>query len=111
MSQLRKHYASNRKRMSDFRAHKFANMRAAKERIRLERAMRDEPMPDNSHVCIPRIKPSGFRVTIECLDDGQRASFTSSRLPWGLSVSPTAAGKRVAVLLREYQPNKNTILA
>lgn len=83
---------------------KRANQRAAKERKRLERLARDEPMPDMSHVIMPRLKPSGFRVTVECLDDGQRVSLTASRLPWGLSVSPTMAGRKVAAVLRYYQP-------
>lgn len=83
---------------------KRANQRAAKERKRLERAAREEVMPEMSHVVLPRLKPSGFRVTIECLDDGERASFTSTRLPWGLSVSPTLAGRKVATVLKEYQP-------
>lgn len=86
------------------RALRFARMRAAKERIRLERLARDEPMPDTSHVVTPRIKPSGFRVTIQCLDDGERVSFTATRLPWGLSISPTLAGRKVATVLRHYLP-------
>lgn len=80
-----------------------ANQRAAKERKRIERAMREEPMPDMSHVAIHPHKPSGFRVTVECLDDGERVSFTASRLPWGLSVSPTLAGRKVAAVLQHYQ--------
>ena len=63
-------------------------------------------MPDTSHVTLPRLKPSGFRVTVECLDDGERASFTAARLPWGLSVSPTAAGRRVAAVMANYQPER-----
>jgi hypothetical protein len=96
MRQSRKHYSANRK--------KLANFRAAKERKRIERAMREDVMPDTSHVRIPRIKPSGFRVTIECLDDGERVSFTSSRLPWGLSISATEAGRKVSCVLANYQP-------
>lgn len=96
MRHLRKHYAANRKRL--------AQMRAAKERKRMARVARDESMPDTSGVFAPRVKPSGFRVTIECLDDGERASFTSYRLPWGLSVSPASAGRKVAAVLRHYQP-------
>lgn len=96
MRHLRKHYAANRKRL--------AQMRAAKERKRMERVARDEPMPDVSHTSWPRYRPSGFRVTVECLDDGKRASFTAHRLPWGLSVSPTAAGRKVAAVLSNYNP-------
>lgn len=83
---------------------KRANQRAAKERKRLERLARDEPLPDTSRVVLPRLKPSGFRVTIECLDDGQRVSLTVARLPWGLSVSPTLAGRKVAAVIANYQP-------
>ena len=97
MRQFRKHYARNRKRL--------AQMRAAKERKRMARAMRPEPMPDTSHVAVPRPKPSGFTVSIRCLDDGERVSFTAHRTPWGnLSVSPTLAGRKVAAVLANYQP-------
>ena len=68
----------------------------------MERHLRDEPMPDTSHVIVPKLKPSGFRVSITCLDDGERVSFTASRLPWGLSVSPTLAGRKVATVLQNY---------
>jgi hypothetical protein len=81
-----------------------ANQRAAKERKRVERAMREEPMPDTSHVRVPRRKPSGFRVTVECLDDGERVSFTCSNGPYGLTISPTLAGHKVSVILKEYKP-------
>lgn len=95
MRQLRKHFSANRK--------KLANFRAAKERKRLARVAREEAMPDTSHVTMPPRKPSGFRVTIVCLDDGERVSFTASRLSWGLSVSPTLAGRKVAAILQHYQ--------
>ena len=103
--QLRKHYAANRKRNREGRAKKFAQMRAAKERKRIERATADPQMPDLSH-CVPppKLKPSGFEVTVRCLDDGARASFRALRLPWGLSISPTLAGRKVACVLREYLP-------
>lgn len=96
MTHSRKHYAVNRKRL--------AAMRAAKERLRLARAARPEPMPDTSHIVCSRLKPSGFRVTITCLDDGERVSFTAHRGPFGLTVSPTLAGRKVATILREYRP-------
>lgn len=81
---------------------KRANQHAAKERKRLERLAMYDPMPDTSHVVMPRPKPSGFRITVECLDDGQRASLTVTRLPWGLSVSPTMAGRKIATILKYY---------
>lgn len=93
------------------RAKHRANQRAAKERKRMERAMREEPNTCPQGIAMPRLKPSGFRVTVECLDDGARVSFTASRLPWGLSVSPTLAGKRVATVLKEYIPASKQIAA
>ena len=76
----------------------------------MELAARDEPMPDLSRCpAMGRAQRSGFRVTVECLDDGERVSFKSSRLPWGLSVSPTAAGNRVAAVLSHYLPQKNPL--
>jgi hypothetical protein len=96
----------SRWRSENLRRHlrKRANQRAAKERKRLARVARLEAMPDTSHVMLPRLKPSGFRVSITCLDDGERVSFTAHRGPWGLTVSPTMAGRKVATLLREYRP-------
>lgn len=73
----------------------------------MERVLRDEPMPDASHVTIPKAKPSGFEITIRCLDDGERVSLRTVRLPWGLSMSPTNVAKRVAIVLREYTPEIN----
>ena len=84
-----------------------AQMRAAKERKRLARVAREEPMPDTSHVCVHRGKPSGFRVVITCLDDGERVQFTAARSPWGaLLISPTLAGRKVAAVLQHYTPAK-----
>ena len=104
-TQLRKHYAANRKRNRERVLKKFAAMRATKERKRIDRANADPIMPDLSHYPkMPRAKRSGFRVTIECLDDGAKSSFVAQRTPFGLSVSPTVAGKRVACVLREYIP-------
>lgn len=81
-----------------------ASQRAAKERKRRARGDRGEAMPDGS-ACVPigAAVASGFRVTIECLDDGERVSLTATRTPWGLSVSPTLAGRKVAAVLAGYR--------
>lgn len=97
----------SRWRSENLRQHlrKRANQRAAKERLRLALLAKGVPLPDMSHVKIPRAKPSGFRVQITCLDDGERVSFTAHRTPWGeLSLSPTMAGRKVACVLANYQP-------
>lgn len=49
-------------------------------------------------------KRHGFRVTVECLDDGSRSSFLALRTPFGLTVAPSLAGRKVACVLREYIP-------
>jgi hypothetical protein len=85
------------------RALMFARMRAAKEAKRVAALTAEPVMPDAARVPAPK-KRSGFRVTVTCLDDGARVSFTASRLPWGLSVSPTLAGRKVAAVLGNYQP-------
>jgi hypothetical protein len=87
------------------RAKHRANQRAAKERKRLERTFSEEPMPDMSHC--PSIhggKLTGFRVTIQCLDDGERVSFITARGPYGLTISPTLASRKVACVLANYEP-------
>ena len=50
-------------------------------------------------------KRHGFRVTIECLDDGAKSSFVALRTPFGLTVAPSLAGQKVACVLREYAAN------
>jgi|GEM_PF-3221590 hypothetical protein len=93
-------------RSENLRRHlrKRANQRAAKECKRLARAFADPVLPDTSHCVMPRAKASGFRVTIECLDDGERVSFTAARGPFGLTISPTRAGRKVACVLANYLP-------
>jgi hypothetical protein len=49
-------------------------------------------------------KPLRFRVTVECLTDGERVQFTAAEGPHGLLVSPTLAGQKVAAILRHYRP-------
>ena len=49
-------------------------------------------------------KRHGFRITVECLDDGARASFLTLRTPFGLTVAPQLAGRKVAMVLRHYVP-------
>lgn len=55
--------------------------------------------------CTPRNRPVlRFRVTVECLTDGAKASFTTCELLDGLSISPTLAGRRVSAVLKHYRP-------
>ena len=101
--QLRKHYAANRKRNRERACKKFAQMRAAKERKRIERANTEPVMPDLSHCQPPpKLGSSGFEVIVRCLDDGARSYFRALRTPFGLTISPTLAGRKVACVLREY---------
>jgi len=88
-------------------AKKRANQRAAKERKRIARAVSPAPYDDYPFtVTHTHAQPSGFRVTIECLDDGERVQFTTVRGPHGLTISPTLAGQRVFAVLRHYLPAK-----
>lgn len=98
---MRQHYAINRRRL---RAKKFANMRAAKERKRMERAARDEPMPDCSHVIIPKAAEPLFVVSVKC-SDGEKVTLPIHATSCGrLSVSPTLAGRKIAAILTNYRP-------
>lgn len=83
---------------------KRANQRAAKERKRIERVMTEPVLPDASHVVEPKPRKSGFRITIECLDDGEKASFTTARGPHGLLISATDCGRRVSSVIANYVP-------
>lgn len=87
------------------KAARFAKMRAAKERKRIERLSMPDVTPDASRVKIPKSKPAGFEITIRCLDDGERVKFRALRAPWGgLTVSPTLAGRKVSAILKNYTP-------
>jgi hypothetical protein len=89
---------------------KRANQRAAKERKRLERrALANPPAEISGCALLGRVWPqSGFRITVVCLEDGERVSFTTTPSVWGgLTVSPTLAGKKVAAVLRYYMPTGN----
>lgn len=108
MSQLRNHYRFNRQRMLHFRFR--ANQRVAKERIRLKRAAREEPMPDTSHVRIPRPTAALFVVSVRCRD-GHSVSLRIHEAPWGgLTISPTAVAKKVASVVRHYRPEINPMI-
>ena len=47
-------------------------------------------------------KRRGFRVTVECLDDGARSCLVTLRTPFGLTIPPALVGRKVACVLREY---------
>lgn len=49
-------------------------------------------------------KRRGFRITVECLDDGARCSLITLRTPFGLTIPPSLVGRKVACVLREYLP-------
>ncbi len=102
-------YATNRKRIKERRAKKFANMRAAKERLRMERAFAEPLMPDLSHcedICaaMPRIKPL-FIITITC-SDGESVKLRLHDGPHGLMPSATSALRRIGAVLKHYRPAK-----
>lgn len=94
---------------------KFANMRAAKARKRMEALANPlDPAEELPTTAFDQRQParSGFRVTVTCLDDGVRSGFVAQRMPWGgLSVSPTIAGRRVATTLLNYLPQPKRTLA
>lgn len=101
---MRSHYATNRKR---------SKQRKAKERIRLARATEDRSQQESLEIeQARRVKPRrhssilSFRVTVECLTDGEKASFVTADTPHGLTISPTLCGKRVSHLIQHYQPVK-----
>ena len=81
-------------------------MRAAKERLRIERANDEPVMPDTSGCYVTKAKPSGFRVSVTCLDDGERVSFVTHRGPFGLTMSATDCARKVASVLKNYSPAK-----
>lgn len=53
----------------------------------------------------PRKPRADFRIRIY-LPDGSSTGFSISRGPFGLTVSPTLAGKKVACVLANFSPKK-----
>jgi len=90
------------------RALKFARMRAAKERIRRDRAAREEPAPDFSHVTMPAMKRPMFSVRIRCRD-GAEATINACESPFragGTFPSATLVGRKVEAVLQHYRPER-----
>lgn len=79
---MRIHYAANRALMKTARAKKFANMRAAKERKRVERATADPVMPEMPHVG-PRRTAVMPAVRLNVCVRGKWFCFTAHEAPWG----------------------------
>jgi hypothetical protein len=84
------------------RAKHRANQRAAKERKRLARL--GEVIPYPAHLPSPPDSSLRFKITIECLTDGERSSFTTAETALGWSISPTLAAQKVAMVLKHYRP-------
>lgn len=85
------------------RARKFANMRAAKKRKRLARNEAEPTLSDTSHTYVPRRVSPLFTITIRCRD-GAVERLRIYEGPFGLSVSPTLAGRKIAAVLGNYRP-------
>ena len=90
------------------------NQRAAKTKMRLERVAH-ATLPEYTDTMIVNAakfskremlatRRSGFRVIIICHDDGQRVQFDAMNTPYGLTISPTLAGRKVATVLANYKP-------
>lgn len=84
-------------------ARKFANMRAAKERLRLARLAAPVEMPDTSATYQPRRLKPLFVITIRCRD-GERVRLLVREGPHGLLPSATTVARKVAALLTHYRP-------
>jgi len=82
---------------------KFANMRAAKERLRLARLTAPSQLPDSSATYHPAPLKPLFVVTIRCRD-GERVRLLVREGAHGLIPSPTAVARKVAALLTHYRP-------
>jgi hypothetical protein len=88
-------------------AKKRANQRAAKERRRISRAL--APVDYTAEIAeaarCPMPAPAlRFRITVECLADGERSQFITAEGPHGWTVSPTLIGQRVAKVVQFYRP-------
>jgi hypothetical protein len=52
----------------------------------------------------PEVRPLRFRVTVECLTDGERVQVTTTESAHGFTVSPALMGRKVAAVIRGYRP-------
>jgi hypothetical protein len=82
---------------------KFANMRAAKERKRIERLSLSLVLPDTSHLVAPKCARPLFTITIRCRDGAVERLRIYER-PFGLSISPTMVGRKIAAAVGNYRP-------
>ena len=84
-------------------ARKFANMRAAKERKRIEGLSAEPVMPDMAHVYWPKPTKPLFVVTVRCRD----GEFVRIKIHDGLSAlapSPTEVLRRIGCVIKNYRP-------
>lgn len=88
------------------RAKKFAAMRAAKERKRLERLTLAASLPDWRACYVPRRSKPLFVITIRCVPDGvvERLRIYEHALGAGLEPAATLAGRKVAAVIANYRP-------
>jgi len=79
MSFVRKsRWRSKNQRSAQLR--RLAQMRAAKERKRMERATAEPELPDASHIYVPRVKP---RIEVRVRIDDRWFSVSAHDAPWG----------------------------
>lgn len=83
---------------------KRRNQRAAKERLRLERAARPEPMRDSTAARKPARPRPLFIITITCRDGATERLRIYENLWGGLNLSATRAGRQIAAVVRHYRP-------
>lgn len=69
----------------------------------MERLANPTECPQPAKAPRTKAKPSGFVITIRCLDDGERVTLRTARGPWGLTVSATNCARKVAAVLQHYR--------
>ena len=93
----RKWAGYNRRRAKDRAAD--AARRRARAAAKLATAVAAYQVPPGPKLSRKR---HGFRITVECLDDGARSCLVTLRTPFGLTIPPAIVGRKVACVLREY---------
>lgn len=108
-TQLRR--KSLHRRKNQRRALSAASLAWGNETRRLNRISKGEQAQRDleTEAAEPPIQPTGkrslrFRITVQCLNDGERVQFTTAEGPHGLTISPTLAGRKVAAILQHYRP-------
>jgi hypothetical protein len=88
--------------MSKYRSAGYRKaVRGSKIRAWLHHKQMAALIPENKNICTPRVKAEWI-IRLEH-SSGARSSFRIYRTPFGISISPTMAGRKVACVIKNFK--------